>query len=190
MEIAYLHLISAGEILTGSLELDEASLVDAQTRALLARIEAEIPDGAKTARILRSKLRGIKQRFVLGLESLLDPTFFERSQAAQRFAGLEARTVVARLGAAYDLRSRYVHTGQSFGITVGPRGMDREEIQPGKPVHNDKDFAKALAYAPTYIGLERILRYCLLRYLEALGLDLVVQQAASDEAEAPPTETA
>ena len=177
MEIAYLHLISAGEILTGSLELDESSLVDAQTRSLLARIEADMPDGAKTARIVRSKLRGIKRRFVVGLDSLLDPAFFQRSQAARSFAGLEAKAIVKRLGAAYDLRSRYVHTGQSFGVVVGPRGMDQDEIQSGKPMHPDKDFAKALACAPTYIGLERILRYCLLRYLENLGLDLAVRQA-------------
>jgi hypothetical protein len=175
MEIAYLHLISVGEILTGSLKLDEASLVDAQTRALLARIETEMPDGAKTARIVRSKLRGIKRRFVLGLESLLDPVFFEQSQAGHSFARLEANAIARGLSAAYDLRSRYVHTGQSFGMVVGPRGMDCEEVQPGKPMHKDKAFATALAYAPTYIGLERILRYCLLRYLETMGLDLSVR---------------
>jgi hypothetical protein len=187
MEIAYLHLISVGEILTGSLELDETSLVDARTRALLARIEAEMPDGAKTARIVRSKLRGIKRRFVLGLESLLDPAFFEQSQAGYSFARLEAKAIAKRLSAAYDLRSRYVHTGQSFGIVVGPRGMDREEVQPGKPMHDDKEFAKALACAPTYIGLERILRYCLLRYLETVGLHLGVLQVPPEaEALSPP----
>ena len=90
---------------------------------------------------------------------------------------MEAKAIVKRLGAAYDLRSRYVHTGQSFGDVVGPRGMDQDEVQSGKPMHPDKDFAKALAYAPTYIGLERILRYCLLRYLGNLGLDLAVRQA-------------
>lgn len=179
MEIAYLHLISAGEILTGSLKLDEASLVDAQTRKVLARIEAEMPDGAKTARIVRSKLRGIKRRFVFGLKSLLDPAFFERSQEHASL-GLDAKAIIARLGAAYDLRSRYVHTGQSFGVVVGPRGMDYAEIQHGEPIHNDKAFAKALACAPTYIGLERILRYCLLRYLETLGLDISVREPAPD----------
>jgi len=180
LEIAYLHLISAGEILTGSLELDEASMIDAQTRALLARVEAEMHDGVKTARIVRSKVLGIKRRFVVGLESLLNPAFFEQSQATHGFARLEAKTIAKRLGAAYDLRSRYVHTGQSFGIVVGPRGMDREEVQPGKPMHDDKEFARALACAPTYIGLERILRYCLLRYLETLGLNLVVREVAPD----------
>lgn len=175
MEIAYLHLISVGEILTGCLKFDEASLADDDTRTLLARIEAEMPDGAKTARILRSKLRSIKRRFVLGLVSLLNPAFFVQSQARHSFAGLEAKTIAKRLSAAYDLRSQYVHTGQSFGIVVGPLGTDREEVQTGKPIHEDKEFAKALACAPTYIGLERILRYCLLRNLETLGLDLAVR---------------
>jgi hypothetical protein len=185
MEIAYLHLISAGEILTGTFELDEALLVDAQTRALLARIGAGMPDGEKTARIVRSKLRGIKRRFVFGLESLLDPHFFEQSLAAHRFARLESSAIVKRLGAAYDLRSCYVHTGQSFGIVVGPRGMDREEVQTGKPMHEDKEFAKALACAPTYVGLERILRYCLLRYLQDMGLDISVQPEPSSQPARP-----
>lgn len=176
LEIAYLHLISAGEILTASLELDEGSLIDAETRALLQRIEAEMDDGAKMSRIVRSKVRGIKRRFVLGLESLLDRAFFEQSPASHGFARLDAKGIAKRLGAAYDLRSRYVHTGQSFGGVVGPRGMDREEVQTGKPVHEDREFGRLLACAPTYIGLERILRYCLLRYLETLDLDLGVRQ--------------
>ena len=177
LEISYLHLISAGEVLTAAVELDEWRLVDAQTRGLLARIETGMIDGAKTARSVRSKLRSIKRRFVFGLDSLIDPLMFGRSEAAHSFSRLTADSIVKRLGAAYDLRSRYIHTGQAFGTVIGPRGYDREEVQHGQPIHPDRDFAKALAWAPTYIGLERIIRHCLLQYLERFGLTLSLPTA-------------
>jgi len=66
--------------------------------------------------------------------------------------------------AAYDLRSKYVHTGQPFGSWVRPRGQTIEEVQVGRPVVTSADLAKTLADAPTLVGLERVLRYALLRF--------------------------
>jgi hypothetical protein len=37
------------------------------------------------------------------------------------------------------------------------------------PVLNDKKLVKALQRAPTYTGLERVIRYCLLRFAEVNG---------------------
>ena len=172
IEVAYLHLITAGEILSSAVEIPANSLVDAQTRALLARIESEMQDGARSARIVRSKLRSVKRRFVAALDALVDGAFFNRSEAEQPFAQLKARSFIKVLGAAYDLRSRYVHTGRSFGAWIAPRGLNNEEIQIGRPVVDDKEFGRVLATAPTYIGLERVIRYSLLRFAERLGVDL------------------
>ena len=35
----------------------------------------------------------------------------------------------------------------------------------GRPVVEDRDFARTLAKAPTFSGLERLVRYCLLKYM-------------------------
>ncbi|MNY09114.1 hypothetical protein D3C86_1420070 [compost metagenome] len=72
------------------------------------------------------------------------------------------------------MRSRYVHSGESFGSWIYPRGSGVEEIQSGRPVIKDKDFAKTLATAPTYSGLERVVRYGLLRFSERLGVQTMI----------------
>ena len=180
VEMAYLHLISAGEVLTGSMDLCADALVDSKTRNLLEKIEAEMPDGAKIARIIRGKLRSIKRRFVAGLQSLVEPDFFARGDAIQARLRPTAADFAKRLGAAYDLRSKYIHTGRPFGDRVGPYGVDFTEVQFGEPMAPTREEALMLLRAPTYVGLERILRYCLLRYLQTLGLPLEVPQGNAE----------
>lgn len=68
--------------------------------------------------------------------------------------------------AAYDIRSTYVHTGKAFGTYIKGRAS---EMPTGAWVSDDPEmrgFLKALNVAPTLKGLERIMRFCLLRFLE------------------------
>jgi hypothetical protein len=81
---------------------------------------------------------------------------------------LEAGTYRKALGAAYDLRSKHLHTGKPFGLWVSP-DTTRYETQFAQPVTGDKDFDKVLANAPTFLGLERITRYALLRFAQSNG---------------------
>lgn len=63
------------------------------------------------------------------------------------------------------------------------------EVQYGKPVVGDETFEKALAKAPTYFGLERIIRYCLLRFIHTHGV-LIDSRLGSGDAESiiPPAD--
>lgn len=179
IEIAYLHLITAGEILAAAVEIPENLLIAPQTQTYLRKIETEMREGEIIAGTLKRQAGSIKRRFVEAFLSLTDEAFFERSEASQRYAALNKATYRKVLGAAYDLRSRYVHSGESFGSWIYPRGSGVEEIQSGRPVIKDKDFAKTLATAPTYSGLERVVRYGLLRFSERLGVQTMI---ASPEA--------
>ena len=71
----------------------------------------------------------------------------------------------------YDLRSRYVHTGEALGGWIGPR-FGNAERQVGQPVVPDRQMARILSRAPTFIGLERLTRLVLLRCAERLGAEL------------------
>ena len=167
VEVAYLHLITCGEILSSASEVSADQLLDAQTRHMLTRIEAALPDGAAVARTVRGKLRSIRRRFIWTFTELTDPDFFTRSEAKDPWGRLRAERYLKTLAAAYDLRSRYVHTGQGFGNRVQPRGGQGAEVQAGRPIVDDKAFGKILADAPTFTGLERIVRYGLLRFAQA-----------------------
>lgn len=169
-EVAYLHLITAGEILSNFNEFDKQALLDEQTKALLGTIRDQLPNGTAVASQIIGKLLLIKKRFVQTITSLVDPGFFDRSESKEQFARLKSESFDKIVGAAYDLRSKYVHTGIPFGRWVSLRlAGSNTEVQIGQPVVSDKDFGKILADAPTLVGLERIVRYCLLRFAEANG---------------------
>ncbi len=170
-EVAYLHLITAGEIIANHKPFVEAEHVDADTLKALTRIETEMEGGKKVAGLLRGKVRGIKRRFVSAITSYIQADFFDRRESERAFGTFKAERFKKHVEAAYDLRSRYVHTGEPFGSWIAP-GYENAEVQLGKPVVSDRAFADILYNAPTFVGLERVIRYALLGFSVELGSDL------------------
>jgi hypothetical protein len=111
----------------------------------------------------------IRKRFVITVSSLVNKEFFEHSESKEQFGRLTADSFDRRVGAAYDLRSKYVHAGIPFGGQVLRAAAIGAETQIGAPIVSDREFSKILALAPTLLGLERIVRYCLLRFAEENG---------------------
>jgi hypothetical protein len=170
-EVAYLHLITTGEILSNFREYEKDDLLDDQSKQALTKIREGLPEGMEVANFISGKLLQVKRRFVETIVRLVDEDFFERSEAREPLAGFKADSFRDSISAAYDLRSRYVHTGIPFGrwVSLNPGGMN-SEVQIGKPVVEDKEQGKILAKAPTYIGLERVMRYCLLQFAKSEGV--------------------
>lgn len=164
-EIAYLHLISAGEILSNSHDYDSRELLDDVAKGYLAEIRESLGNGDKVAAYFEGHLRFVKRRFVDTVLDLVDGGFFERSEAEDGFGGFKRDGFKDSVRAAYDLRSKYVHTGAPFGRWVSLQmGGQNNEVQAGKPVINDKKLSNILERAPTLIGLERVIRYCLYQF--------------------------
>lgn len=115
-------------------------------------------------------MRQIKRKFLITFMDLIDDSFFDRTEATQQYAAFKKDDFRSNLAAAYDLRSRYVHTGERFGKWVEARGGRLEEIIPGTPYGPPADLVKILDKAPTFIGMERVVRYALLRFAAANGL--------------------
>jgi hypothetical protein len=169
-EVAYLHLITAGEILSHFHGYEKDRLLDNQTKQYLALIRNGLTDGPQIADFLSGKLLQVKRRFVETIVQLVDASFFERSEARMPLAGFKADSFRDSVSAAYDLRSRYVHTGIPFGSWVSLRlGGMNNEVQVGQPVVEDKRVGAILAKAPTFVGLERVMQYCLLRFAQLNG---------------------
>ena len=165
-EVAYLHLITAGEILANTHRPGSAEDLDESITVILDDIRRSLPDGERVAQILANRLRQIKRRFRLTVEELVDEHFFGAAKDGHDWTKFKKTDFSKRVAAAYDIRSRYVHTGDSFGGWIAPRRNDLAEVRHGKPVINDAEFSKVLQLAPTYIGLERVIRYCLIRFAE------------------------
>lgn len=166
-EVAYLHLISSIEILSGFYDYPKEELWDSDLAALLARIREGMTDGEKVARQVGARLHQIKRAFVRTVTDLIDDEFFASNDCREPNYGLKADDFPRRIAAAYDLRSQYVHTGSPFGNWID---RPNEERCFGRPAYLEPSLATTIERAPTYIGLERVVRYCLIRFLEKVGI--------------------
>ncbi|EKB1992660.1 HEPN domain-containing protein [Vibrio parahaemolyticus] len=167
-EVAYLHLITAGEILAGAYQFEKEEILDQEMLKVLSTIENELEGGRKLARQIEKRLLGVKRTFVKALCSLIDDDFFCQTKLESEISTFTQENIEQCIGAAYDLRSKYVHTGSPFGIWIKPKGHG-SDLQFGRPVVSDTGFGKILARAPTFQGLERFIRYCLLKFMMQNG---------------------
>ncbi|WP_205480526.1 HEPN domain-containing protein [Sphingomonas arenae] len=180
-EVAYLHLITAGERLSEVVPFDRMANLDAATRNAFHRIEEEMQGGDKIASLFRGRLLQLKRRYCNMICQSVDDNFFARSEADDVWGAIKKENVVKLAGAAYDLRSRYVHAGSSFGSWIKPR-RGNEEKQTGKPyLPNDRSMATILHHAPTLVGLERLTRVALLKTAEKLGVELPPQSSSDTD---------
>lgn len=172
-DIAYLNLITAGEVLSNYYSYDKDDLLDEQAKAIIRQIEEASDNGPELARQIKGRLFQVKRRFVRAMEELLTAPFFSASEANNELYRLKKQDIGDRLSAAYDLRSQHVHSGIQFGESIS-RSLAGEasELQIGFPVVGNKTFEKVLFKAPTYFGLERIIRYCLLRFIHTRGVQI------------------
>ncbi len=170
-ESAYLNFVTAGEVLSGFCDYSKSDLIDSDSRAILDAIETHVPDGKEVSKKLVSKLHLIKRRFVRMICDSVDDAFFLRSESRNADGAFSKSTFERSIAAAYDLRSTHVHTGVGFRgwVSVPTNGNNNEVPGGGKPVVDDKNFAKVLERAPTLVGIERVVRFCLLRLAERQG---------------------
>jgi hypothetical protein len=167
-EVAYLHLITSLEIVSNFKKLNKRHLFDEQTLAILEEVSVGCPDGEKLARKICARLTAVKRLFVRTVTEFIPSEFFHNSESKATYAQLSAESFEASIAAAYDLRSMYVHTGFSFSSWVSA-SRGNWEVQVGKAETGNRDRDKILDRAPTFVGLERVVRYCLLRFAEANG---------------------
>ena len=149
-ELAFLDLVTCGEVLANYFTFSPAELYDPHFRSILREIQEASPSGPKFCREIEKRLVQVRRRYTLGLLRLLTPTFFDRTEAPEPSAGLTQDAIESRLKASYDLRSRYLHTGVSFSEWLSLPSL--AEIQPGKPVIEPPDFADELHNCPTFLG--------------------------------------
>ena len=124
---------------------------------------------------MASRMTAIRKRFARSLLEALDRHFYEAGEADSKnpvyfkpsdMVGIGDKRYDMRkcLESAYDVRSRYVHSGEAFGTWVSVTGrFGLHDHVSGRPGLRDKRFAKVLEMCPMFCGLERIVRYALLR---------------------------
>jgi|WetSurMetagenome_2_1015567.scaffolds.fasta_scaffold18701_3 hypothetical protein len=168
VEVAYLHLITAIEILSNFYEYNKDELFDNDLKKTLEIIQKD--SGEKIVKFIKNRLFQVKKQFTKTICDLINDNFFIGTDSKRSDFILTTDNFNKRIAAAYDLRSQYVHSGISFGKQVS--WLLEAEIVAGTPNVENKEYQKILSQAPTFIGLERITRYCLLRFIHLNGVKL------------------
>jgi hypothetical protein len=169
-EFAYLDLVTCGEILANYYKFLDQELYDEDTRNTFDHIAQEMQKGDRVVRKFKGRMRQIKRAYTLTITRLVTDAFFDRTESNEAVYGFKKVDFEKRIKAAYDLRSQYVHTGVDFGRWMAPHGNLMNEVQVGEPVVEDEGLSAALKLAPLYYGMERVMRYCLLRFIHLHGV--------------------
>jgi len=177
-EIAYLHLVTAGEILANYHEYNDKDIIDSVTLRDLNIVENCDNCGKIVGKSFRSKFRSIKRRFVKTICDSIEDDFFDSPETDKRFSVFTKESFEKNIMAAYDLRSQYVHSGIPFGNWISKSPFQTDTLV-GQPVVGNKEIAKILKYVPTFIGLERTIRYVLIKFMERNGFKYSIECAKS-----------
>jgi hypothetical protein len=161
-ELAFLSLISAGEVLVSGLDFSRDGIYDNDTEELLVEIKEKL--GAEKAEKLRRFFR-VSRKFRVGLSKLVNKNFFEGSESSEEFYKFKPADFDTRIAAAYDLRSKFLHEGKTFGGWVAAFDHSNADVSIGTPAHGDAEWKKLISRIPTLVGMERVIRFCLLRFL-------------------------
>ena len=163
-EVAFFHLIAAIEMLATEMDFADDQIFDPELLEIFKRIREELHDGEAVEKVVRPRLYQLRRRVALCAVELTNDNFFEGSEAKQPIARLSKEDLFARIKAAYDLRSRYAHTGADIGGWLNILAGQNEELHLGRPVMKDKKLAQLILKAPTLAGLERLVRFMTLRF--------------------------
>jgi hypothetical protein len=169
-EGAYLHLVSAVEVASHVVDFDHDQLLDNDARQMLSKLHKirEAHGSAKDDCIavetfLRSRLKQVKRSFVETVLMHLDEGFYLTAEDGTTLGCFTPETIRQNIAAAYDLRSRYLHRGERFGSYVTTAWAGRGEIPIGRLQAEDAEFSRIVSRAPTIAGMERTVRYVLLK---------------------------
>lgn len=179
-EHAYVNMVTAGECLSGLTHYDWGELADSNAQEVIAALQLT-QDGERLANLYRNQSRFIGERFVRTLlMDVPESVFTDVEYATDTRCRLTRETIQPALKKAYALRSKFVHTGSTFGVytsIVAARGkaelwhdFEKDAVPLG---HSEtvaavpSDMLKVIRKAVTFIGLERLVRRALIFYLKS-----------------------
>ena len=156
-EIAFAMLISTLDVLTAIKTYSEEELYDEQLLDDLKLISATCTDGPDIVTRLKGRLYQVKRRVAALVDHVVPDSFFQERETTMAWGFIVDRNeLVDRVRAAYDIRSRLLHTGNRSGLWYIEHDMQGEERGAGEPVMDDKELVKLLTRSVNLVGLERI----------------------------------
>ncbi len=156
-EMSFTFLLSALEAMLDLHHYTDDEKYDDVLRAQLAQIAAQCEDGEKLVVSLKSRFYQIRRRVAAFVDAYIPDTFFTQSEARDPWVSLRKREDLRpRMLAAYDVRSRLLHTGDRTGIWALTHSSIGEEFCLGTPVLGEEKLKRLITSSLSLVGLERV----------------------------------
>lgn len=172
-ELAYLDLITCGEIISSFYEesLTDNELYDEQLLEYFKVIET-MDNGQSIVRNIKRRLYQVKRKFTASALKNLNDEFFSKNETIGNIGKITKDNAETIVKAGYDLRSLYVHEGLEFGDYITPDKNYHNERVLFSPYGLGTKETKVIGNSPTFLGLERMIRFSLLTLLNSNGVPL------------------
>lgn len=172
-ELAYLDLITCGEIISSFYDeaFTDEELYDEQLLKYFEVIET-LDKGKSIANNIKQRLYQVKRKFTTSLLKNLNDEFFLKDETINNVGRITKENSESVIKAGYDLRSLYVHEGLNFGDYVTPSKNYHNEVVMFMPNGLEPNATKAISNSPSFLGLERVIRFSLLSLLNANGVPI------------------
>jgi len=156
-ELAFAMLISTLEALTALRDYSDNELYDERLLDDLRLIATTCAEGPKIANRLKARLYQVKRKVAALVHDVVPDEFFEQRETTLTWGFIKHRDeLIERVRAAYDIRSRLLHTGNRSGLWYIEHDHQGAEYGIGEPVIDDKQLVKLLCRSVNLVGLERI----------------------------------
>jgi hypothetical protein len=165
-EASYVDLVTAGEVISNVPDYSDEELFDEEWIKTFETIEKYVPEEEQIVGFLKGKLYQVRRKYTLTLLRGLDESFYSSSDGTENSSRIVPEKAESTIKASYDIRSKYVHTGSRFGTWIVPYKVALNEMVIGRPGNMEKEFSKTVSKAPTFVGLEKMVRYALYRYID------------------------
>ncbi len=166
-DLSYIDLVSAGEILTANFKMKEKYLYDESLKSIFSSIKDNCKDYINIIDNLKSRLYQVRTRFANGLSTLLDDSFFLHTYSTNKQWSIQKENILTNLKYTYDLRSQLIHSGLEIGRVLNIDNLGAELFSV-IPLGISKDNFKKLSKSLNFIGLERVIRYSLLKLIKVI----------------------
>ncbi|MFZ2642301.1 MAG: hypothetical protein WA117_14985 [Verrucomicrobiia bacterium] len=166
-EIAFTMLVSALEALLDIRTYTENELYHESLLNDLKQIQETCPNGVAIVNRLKARFFQIKRKIAALVSEYVPDSFFTERETSLGFGFIKDRPeLIERVRAAYDLRSRLLHTGDRTGLWFVEFDHQGSEIGLGEPVLRDKELVKLLRQGVALTGMERIVSTVLRTVIE------------------------
>jgi len=173
LETSFIFFVNAIETLASTFIFDKDELKDNDLEIHFNKIREYFPSDKEaelTINFFNNRIFMVTRKFKNIIRRHIDSRVFKFSpcQNKDKIGKITEEKIDKVINSIYQMRSKYLHTGEQFGQVLLPTGSYMNDIQLGEPIHpnNNREIQNIWKNLPTITFIEHLVRFVLLKFFE------------------------